>query len=263
MTTRSYTGLRPDVGGLEVRSFPMRSSSMSLAVAVAAGLLLVGCGGKPPLRSSANLTVLDAQQTMPAPARADLVASDRLSLIGPLDTITVDVFGIPELTRDDVQVDASGRIAMPLVGTLDAGGKTAQELSASIAEALRRAHVRDPDVTVNIRESVSQVVTVDGQVTAPGLYPVTNQMTLMRAIASAKGLTEFGKQDDVVILRTVGGQKVAGLYSLEAIRRGNYSDPAIYANDVVVVGDSPTRRLFKDVVAIAPLLAAPLIAIVR
>ena len=260
MTGRSYTALRPDVGGLEVRSVSMRSVPMSLAVA--AGLLLAGCGGKPPLRSSANLTVLDAQQTLPAPARADLVASDRLSLIGPLDTITVDVFGIPELARV-VQVEASGRIAMPLVGTIDAGGKTAQELSASITDALRRAYVRDPDVTVNIRESVSQVVTVDGQVAAPGLYPVTNQMTLMRAIASAKGLTEFGKQDDVVILRTVGGQKVAGLYSLEAIRRGNYADPAIYANDVVVVGDSPTRRLFKDVVAIAPLLAAPLIAIVR
>lgn len=233
-----------------------------MLLAAGAGLLLAGCVGKHPLRSSANLTVLDARQVLPAPARADLVPSDRLSLIGPLDTITVDVFGIPELTRD-VQVDASGRIAMPLVGTIDAGGKTAQELSASITDALRRAHVRDPDVTVNIRESVSQVVTVDGQVTAPGLYPVTNQMTLMRAIASAKGLTEFGKQDDVVILRTVGGQRIAGLYSLEAIRRGNYADPAIYANDVVVVGDSPARRLFKDVVAVAPLLAAPLIAIVR
>lgn len=260
MIVRSYTIPRPDLGGQEIRFFPMLRYSTLLAAA--AGLLLAGCAGSHPLRSSANLTVLEAQQTLPAPARADLVAGDRLSLIGPLDTITVDVFGIPELTRD-VQVDASGRIAMPLVGTIDAGGKTAQELSASLTDALKRAHVRNPDVTVNIRESVSQVVTIDGQVAAPGLYPVTNQMTLMRAIASAKGLSEFGKQDDVVILRTVGGQRVAGLYSLEAIRRGNYADPAIYANDVVVVGDSPTRRLFKDVVAIAPLLAAPLIAIVR
>lgn len=238
----------------------MRSYLTTLAAA--AGLLLAGCGAKQPLRSTADLTVLDTTRTMPAPARSDLVAPDRLSLIGPLDTITVDVFGIPELTRD-VQVDASGRIAMPLVGTIDAGGKTAQELSLSLADALKRAHVRNPDVTVNIRESVSQVVTVDGQVTAPGLYPVTNQMTLMRAIASAKGLSEFGKEDDVVILRTVGGKRLAGLYSLEAIRRGNYADPAIYANDVVVVGDSPSRRLFKDVAAIAPLLAAPLIAIVN
>jgi polysaccharide biosynthesis/export protein len=259
VTARSYTPLRPDLGGQERRFSTMRTSLTLLALS---GVLLAGCGRREPLRSSADLTVLDAQQVMPAPSRSDLVAPDRLSLIGPLDTINVDVFGIPELTRD-VQVDASGRIAMPLVGTIDARGKTAQELAVSLTDALRRAHVRDPDVTVNIRESVSQVVTVDGQVAAPGLYPVTNQMTLMRAIASAKGLGEFAKQDDVVILRTVGGKRVAGLYSLEAIRRGNYPDPAIYANDVVVVGDSPARRLFRDVVSIAPLLAAPLIAIVN
>ena len=227
-----------------------------------AGLLLAGCAGREPLRSTANFTVLSAEAGMPAPGRADLDAPDRLSLIGPLDTINVDVFGIPEFTRD-VQVDASGRIAMPLVGTLDAGGKTAGELSASIAAALRRAHVRDPDVTVNIREAVSQVVTVDGQVVAPGLYPVTNQMTLQRAIASARGLTEFGKQDDVVILRTVGSRRIAGLYSLEAIRRGNYADPPIFANDTIIVGDSPARRRFRDLVSLAPLLAAPLIAIVQ
>lgn len=234
----------------------------TLTLLAAAAVLVAGCGRREPLRSTPTLTVLDARTVMPAPTRADLVAPDRQSLIGPLDTITVDVFGIEDLTRD-VQVDASGRIAMPLIGTLDAGGKTAQELSASIAEALRRAHVRDPDVTVNIKESVSQVVTVDGQVGAPGLYPVTNQMTLMRAIASAKGLGEFAKEDDVVILRTVGNQRIAGLYNIAAIRRGAYADPQIFANDVVIVGDSPERRLFRDFVSLAPLLAAPLIAVVQ
>lgn len=234
----------------------------SLTLLASVAVLATGCVGRTPLRSSSTLKVLDAQTTMPAPTRADLIAPDRQSLIGPLDNISVDVFGIPEFTRD-VQVDGSGRIAMPLIGTLDAGGKTAQELSSSIASALTRAWVKRPDVTVNIKASVSQVVTVDGQVTAPGLYPVTNQMTLLRAIASAKGLSEFAKQDDVVILRTVGNQRIAGLYNLDAIRRGNYADPQIYANDVVIVGDSPQRRLFRDFVSLAPLLAAPLIAIVQ
>jgi polysaccharide export outer membrane protein len=55
---------------------------------------------------------------------------------------------------------------------------------------------------------------------------------------------------------------MAGLYNLGAIERGAYADPAIYANDVVVVGDSPQRRLFRDFVSVAPLLAAPLVAIV-
>jgi polysaccharide export outer membrane protein len=92
---------------------------------------------------------------------------------------------------------------------------------------------------------------------------VTNQMTLMRVIASAKGLSEFARQDDVVILRTVNGRKMAGLYNMGAIQRGIYTDPPIYANDVIVVGDSPQRRLFRDLVSISPLLAAPLITILQ
>ncbi|MDX5986621.1 polysaccharide biosynthesis/export family protein [Sphingomonas echinoides] len=183
-------------------------------------------------------------------------------MIGPLDTIQVDVFNVPELSRE-MQVDASGRIAMPLIGTVDARGKTATELADAIEAALRDRYIRNPDVTVNIKSSVSQVVTIDGQVVEPGLYPVTNQLTLVRAIASAKGLTEFAKIDDVVILRTVNGHKMAGLYNLSAIRRGGYDDPPIYANDVIVVGDSSQRRLFRDLISVSPLLSAPLIALVR
>ena len=200
--------------------------------------------------------------SLPAPSRADLTAADRPSLIGPLDTIGIDVFNVPDLSRE-VQVDSSGRISMPLVGTIDARGKTAQELASAIEVALRGRYVRNPEVTINIKSSVSQVVTLDGAVVEPGLYPVTNQMTLLRAIASAKGTTEFAKADDVVVLRTVGNKRMAGLYNIDAIRRGAYQDPAIYANDVVIVGDSPARRLFRDVVSLSPVLAAPLIAILQ
>lgn len=225
-------------------------------------LAIAGCGSPEPIRSSGQLTVIQGSSALPPPNRGDLTAADRPALIGPLDTIEVDVFGIPDLGRE-MQVDASGRIAMPLAGTVDARGKTAEELSRSIEGALRARFVRDPQVTVNIKSSVSQVVTIDGQVIEPGLYPVTNQMTLMRVIASAKGLSEFARQEDVVILRTVGERKMAGLYNVTAIRRGAYDDPPIYANDVIIVGDSPQRRLFRDFVSVAPLLAAPLIAVLQ
>ncbi|MCW6531221.1 polysaccharide export protein [Sphingomonas sp. MMSM20] len=225
-------------------------------------MVLSGCAGKPHLESTPHLTVVKDSVELPAPDRNDLTAADRPSLIGPLDTIQVDVFNVPDLSRE-VQVDASGRISMPLAGTVDARGKTAEELARAIEAALRGRFVRNPEVTVNIKNSVSQVVTVDGQVAEPGLYPVTNQMTLMRVIASAKGLSEYGRQDDVVILRTVNNRRMAALYNLGAIRRGVYEDPAIYANDVVVVGDSPQRRMFRDLVSLSPLLAAPLIALVR
>lgn len=219
-------------------------------------------GRREELVSNERLTVVEGSNILPEPGRGDLTAPDRPSLIGPLDTIQVDVFNVPDLSRE-MQVDASGRISMPLAGTIDARGKTSAELATAIEGALRARYVRNPEVTVNIRSSVSQVVTIDGQVVEPGLYPVTNQLTLIRAIASAKGLSEFARQDDVVILRTVNGRKMAGLYNITAIRRGGYEDPFIYANDVIVVGDSPQRRLFRDFVSLSPLLAGPLIAILQ
>jgi polysaccharide export outer membrane protein len=225
-------------------------------------LLLAGCAGRRAILPSERLTVLDGRSVLPPPGRDDLIAADRPALIGPLDTIQVDVFSVPDLARE-LQVDASGRVAMPLAGTIDARGTTAEELAAKIDAALRARGVREPQVTVNIKASVSQVVTIDGQVAEPGLYPVTNQMTLMRVVASAKGLNEFARVDDVVILRTVGEKRMAGLYNLAAIRRGAYDDPSVYANDVIIVGDSPQRRLFRDFVALAPLLAAPLIAVLQ
>lgn len=226
-------------------------------------IVTTGCAKRrEPIVSTPRLTVVQNNGVLPPPDRGDLTAADRPALIGPLDTIEVSVFGIEELNRE-MLVDASGRIAMPLAGTIDARGKTAEELAGAIAAALRASYIRNPRVTVNIKSSVSQVVTIDGQVVEPGLYPVTNQMTLMRVIASAKGMSEYARLDDVVILRTVGTQRMAGLYNVAAIRRGAYDDPAVYANDVIIVGDSPQRRMFRDFVSLAPLLAAPLVAILN
>lgn len=237
------------------------SRSMRFFTAALAGALaLSGCAG-PRVVPVAGLEVVRAD-ALPAPTRTDLVAADRESLIGPLDTIGINVYGVPELSIE-TQVDASGRISMPLVGEIEVRGKTSREVARYIQEGDLRTYVKDPQVTVNVRNSVSQVVTVDGSVIEPGLYPVTNQMTLMRAVASAKGLSEFGKLEEVVVLRTVNGQRMAGLYDLGAIRRGVYADPPIYANDVVIVGDSPQRRLFRDLVTAAPILTAPLIVLLQ
>ena len=180
-------------------------------------------------------------------------------LIGPFDKLQIDVFGIDELSEKEVQTDASGRISFPLAGIIEAAGKTPGEVEIELEERLRTRYVRDPQVTVNLKETVSQVITVDGQVREPGLYPVVGKMTLMRAVATAKGTAEFAKLDDVVIFRTVKGQQLAALYNLTAIRRGNYDDPEVFANDVVIVGDSKARRLFKDALQIVPLLTTPLI----
>lgn len=227
---------------------------------------LTGCaslgGGARQLGGDPNMQVVDGTE-MPAPTASDLTVSNRAYLIGPFDKLTIDVFGIEELSNKEVQADASGRLSFPLAGTVEAAGKTPTEISQIIEQRLRRNYVRDPQVTVNLKETVSQVITVDGQVKEPGLYPVLGRMTLMRAVARAKGTSEFAKLDDVVVFRTVNGQKMAALYNLQAIRNGAYQDPEVFANDVVVVGDSQSRRLFKDFLQIVPLITTPLVVLLR
>ena len=238
-------------------------------IVVCLSFVLASCGGarqlgQVPSSVSANANVQVAQSgILPPPDRTDLIEQNRPYLIGPFDKLTIDVFGIEELSKKEVQTDAGGRISFPLAGIIEAAGKTPAELEKIIEERLKGRFVRNPQVTVNLKETVSQVVTVDGEVKEPGLYPVIGRMTLMRAVATAKGAAPFAKLSDVVVFRTVNGQKMAALYNLKAIRRGNYDDPEVFANDVVIVGNSEARRLFTDGLQVLPLLTTPLILLFR
>jgi len=182
--------------------------------------------------------------------------------IGPSDKLAVDVYGISEVSRQ-VTVDPMGQISIPLAGSIQAAGLTPAQLASVVTTRLQGNYVRDPRVTVNVLEILSQAITVEGEVTTPGIYPVTTRMTLLRAIARAQGTTEYAKENYVVVFRTVDNKKLAALYDLRAIRTGLYDDPQIFANDVVVVGESRARRVFKDVLAATPLIVTPLITLLR
>lgn len=84
----------------------------------------------------------------------------------------------------------------------------------------------------------------------------------MRAIARASGTSEFARENYVVVFRNVDGKRYAALYDLRAIRQGMYDDPEIFSNDVIYVGDSQARRLFRDIIAASPLISTPLIYLI-
>ncbi len=224
-------------------------------------IALAGCAGSPPIGSSSGVDVL-RETELPAPQREDLFGDKRPYLIGPFDKLSVSVFGVPDLSST-VQTDAGGQLSIPLAGSVQASGRTPNEVAREIASRLRGRYVRDPQVTVNLVETVSQVLTVEGEVDRPGSYPVLTDTTLLRAVANAQGTTEFAKTSEVIIFRTVGGQRYAGVYDLRAIRRGNYADPPVYANDVIVVSESRSRRLLRDVIQASPLFLAPVITLLR
>jgi polysaccharide export outer membrane protein len=173
--------------------------------------------------------------------------------IGALDTIDVTVFQEPELSTKAIQVDASGRIALPLIGSVSAQGKTAAQLSGELAQLFGQKYLRNPQVTVTVASSVSQKVSVQGEVTEPGVYQITGPTTLLDVISMAKGETEIATLEQVVVFRTINNQRMGAVFDIASIRRGQAADPVIQGNDLVVVGHSAARRFWRNVLTAAPL----------
>ena len=232
-------------------------SSLAGALLVVLGLLGGCAGAVKPIGGAPALTTV-AASAMPVPAAVSAGGQGQFA-IQAFDKLRIEVFGVETLQRS-VAVDGDGRVSFPLVGQLQAQGKTAAELASEIERGLRSAnYVRDPDVTVNIVEAPGRTVAVDGEVARPGEFAVLPNATLMRAVALAGGLTEDARIDDVVMFRTVGDQRYVGLYNLGAIRRGVYADPPVFSGDVVIVGESKQRRMLEQFLQATPLLTTPLI----
>lgn len=172
-------------------------------------------------------------------------------VIGPDDVIGVTVFQVPDLSGT-VQVDSDGNVLLPLVGSMPAAGRTVGQLSQQIAAAYGSRYVRDPKVTVSVKNSDSLKVTVDGAVVQPGIYPITSGTTLMQAIALAKGPDTKLASSKVAIFRTVGQNRTEAVFDLSDIRAGKVQDPQLQARDIVVVDTSGVRKFLQDISPIAP-----------
>lgn len=229
------------------------STNKTLLAIILSCLALTGCAGSTSFGGAAGLTMLPGEE-LPPPTINDLEASSRPYRVGPFDRLTIDVFGSEELSKQEVQVDASGRITFPLIGTVEVAGKTPGEIGTAMQDRFRGRFIRDPQITVNLKEIVSQTVTIGGEVKKPGVYPIVGKMTLVTAIASAEGWTDVANKGEVVVFRRVAGKEYAAIYNVNAIERGRYADPEIYASDVVMVGDSQSRKIWKDLLMASPLI---------
>lgn len=173
--------------------------------------------------------------------------------LNPEDVIEVSVFQVPDLSRT-VEVNARGEISMPLIGAVEAGGKTASELEAEIAGRLGATYLQSPEVNVFVEEYNSQRVTVDGAVSSPGIYQVSGGHTLLRTIAQAGGLERVADPGGILVFRMKDGVRQAAVFDLDRIRDGSAPDPQLQGGDVVVVDESATRtawRGFREVLGAA------------
>lgn len=214
------------------------------------------------LLASASLTACSSQLYSALPTRdaaytlmppIDRAVTPSEYLIAPGDVVSLSVFGEPDLTFEKLPVDDAGFIQVPLVGAVRVATLTPAQASTLIASKLGTRFLRNPDVTLNVIEQTGQVVTVEGQVLKAGSYPVDGQTTLLGAIALAQSPTRIAKLDEVVIFRTIQNQRMAARFDLSRIRAGRDPDPQIFGGDVVVVGFSQAKSIYRDILQAAPL----------
>jgi len=219
-----------------------------LIIFAAACCLLAGCadkrGGPIPYNVSSFGTP-DAPQLVPLEAGYK---------IAPMDVLTVKVFKMPDLSGD-YEVDLAGQISMPLIGEVGAYDLTTAQLDESLTRKLGEKYLENPDVSVGIKSSTRRSVTVDGAVNKAGSYPVYGPTTLMQAIAAAGGASGDANVRRVAVFRTIGGQRQAAAFDLQAIRRGEATDPPVYAGDIVIIDGSAIKAAQKQFFQSFPLLA--------
>jgi polysaccharide export outer membrane protein len=208
--------------------------------------------------AAAVATVLSApaiakETNLPPPNARDMSQGLDAYRIGPMDKLDVNVFQVKDLTGT-VDVDAAGNISLPLIGTVKASGRTTREVSKEIADRLRAGYIKDPQVTVMVKEAVSQKVTVEGAVLKPGVYPIVGHTTLSTAVALAEGADpQRANEKRVRLIRTVDGKRLQADYNLVDIRRGSVQDPDVYGNDIIVVESSRGKGILRDLATASPL----------
>ena len=126
-------------------------------------------------------------------------AHDDTFVIGNDDVLAVSVWKEPDVSRS-VPVRSDGKISLPLVGEVQAAGRTPLKLEQDIAAKLKN-YISEPEVTVIVQQINSQKFNILGMVSRPGTYPIANSATVLDAIAIAGGFKDFAKQKSIYILR--------------------------------------------------------------
>lgn len=123
-------------------------------------------------------------------------------VIGPEDVLEINVFEAQEMNRQ-VRVSASGDISLPLLGAVVAAGSTPRELETALEEVLHQKYMKDPHVSVFVRDMQSHPVSVVGAVRKPGIFQIRGDKTLLEILSLAEGLADDAGED-VIILRRAG-----------------------------------------------------------
>lgn len=173
-------------------------------------------------------------------------------LIGSEDVLDINVFEAPEMNRD-VRVSASGEISLPLLGAIAAAGFTPRELETSLEDLLHEKYMKDPHVSVFVRDMQSHPVSVMGAVRKPGIFQIRGTKTLLEILSLAEGLAEDAGED-AIILRRAGQNNGPEIFSANASGMGE-SSPVMRVQEFGEPGATDTapdqvRAISQEVVKV-------------
>ena len=190
---------------------------------------------------TAVIALLLALQEAPAPAPppgAEALTT-RDYRIGADDVLRITVFGLPELSQE-VTVESDGTFDFPLIGRVDSGDRTPRELEGAIAARLARGFVRDPQVRVTVQVQRSRTLSVMGELSRPGLYPLTEGRTVVEILSRAGPLLPSAGAEVVVTRRSASGPDEVIRIDLQRLQSGEAGQNlALRARDTVFVPKAP------------------------
>jgi polysaccharide biosynthesis/export protein len=155
--------------------------------------------------------------------------------IGPQDVLRVDVWKEPEITRT-IPVRPDGKITLPLLNDVQAAGLTAMELAASLSEGFKK-YLNNPQVTVTVTDINSRRIYVTGEVGRAGALPLLPNMTVLQAVSSCGGFTQFAKIKKIYVLRQEDGKQVKHPFNYKEVVNGKKPEDNItlQPGDTIVV----------------------------
>jgi len=175
-------------------------------------------------------------------------------LIAPQDTLNVNVFKVADLSANGLKVESTGKISLPLIGSVQVSGLTIAQAEQKITKRLTK-YMQDPKVSVTRTDkAVSKRVTVEGEVKTPGVFPIKGNLSFLQAIAMAQGLTPLADERNVLFYRDGRQHPV----NLGLVRTGQIPDPILRGDDRIVVLKDPTKVREKKVMEYLPIITGPL-----
>jgi polysaccharide export outer membrane protein len=198
-------------------------------------LLSLGSPQETQKQAAPEATTQKAGASSAAPTASQVPVNDAEYKIGAQDMLRIDVWKEDQLSRV-VPVRPDGKVTLPLLNDVQAVGLTPMQLAGVLSEGLKK-YINNPQVTVTITEINSRRIYVTGEVARAGAFPLLPNMTVLQALTSAGGFTQFAKIRNIYVLRTEGGKQVKHPFNYKDVINGKKPEDNIQlqAGDVVVV----------------------------